>query len=167
MNAPISRVLPTPVASAKQSDGNSRSKSVTDGNSLRIAASAAATSAPFLRRHDLGDAVEDLQRVALRRAQAQAAGDGVDVAAVTSHPRWRRFGRRSANTREAARPSVRDLRLHDAPTTARSSAKYRCATTSRNVPRLAQSTSGIPAFASSGEPLGGFSDDFKIATTVA
>src|ERR1700688_704302 len=33
MNAPIRRVLPTPVASAKHSDGNSRSKSVTDGNS--------------------------------------------------------------------------------------------------------------------------------------
>jgi len=47
MKAPINRVLPTPVASAKQSDGNSRSKFVTPGNSLWIAASAAATSAPF------------------------------------------------------------------------------------------------------------------------
>src|SRR5437870_6876041 len=47
MNAFMSRVLPTPVASAKQSDGNSFSKSVTDGNSLRIVASAAATSDPF------------------------------------------------------------------------------------------------------------------------
>src|SRR5574337_997771 len=48
MKAPISRVLPTPVASAKQSEGNSRSKSVTVENSLRIAASAASRSTPFL-----------------------------------------------------------------------------------------------------------------------
>ena len=41
--APMSRVLPTPVARAKQSEGNSRSKSVTEGNSLWMAASAAAT----------------------------------------------------------------------------------------------------------------------------
>ena len=34
----------------------------------------------FPRRHDLGDAVQNFQRAALRRAQAQAAGDGVDVA---------------------------------------------------------------------------------------
>ncbi len=87
MKAPISRVLPTPVASAKQSDGNSRSKSVTDGNSLRMAARAAWTSAPFFGRRDLRDAVQDLQRPALRRAQAQPAGDGVDV---TVHVRFLR-----------------------------------------------------------------------------
>ena len=80
MNAPISRVLPTPVASAKQSDGNSRSKSVTVGNSLRIAARRGGHVVSLLGRHDLRDAVENLQRVALRRAQAQATGDGVDVA---------------------------------------------------------------------------------------
>ena len=39
---------------------------------------AACESASFLRRHDLRDPVEDLQRPALRRAQAQATGDGVD-----------------------------------------------------------------------------------------
>ena len=70
MKAPISRVLPTPVASAKQSDGNSRSKSVTDGNSVRMASSAATRSAPFF-----GDAIsvmrsQDLQGAALRRAKA-------------------------------------------------------------------------------------------------
>ena len=80
MNAPISRVLPTPVASAKQSDGNSRSKSVTVGNSLRMTSSACLDVVAFVRRHDLGDAIQDLQRAALRRAQAQAAGDGVDMA---------------------------------------------------------------------------------------
>jgi hypothetical protein len=48
MKAPMSRVLPTPVAKAKHSDGNSRSKSVTVGNSLRIAASAAVRSTAFL-----------------------------------------------------------------------------------------------------------------------
>ena len=37
-------------------------------------------SASLPGRRDLGDAVENLQRPALRRAQAQAAGDGVDVA---------------------------------------------------------------------------------------
>ena len=47
MKAPINRVLPTPVASAKQTDGNSRSKSVTVGNSLRIISSASAKSAAF------------------------------------------------------------------------------------------------------------------------
>ena len=47
MNAPINRVLPTPVASAKQSEGKSRSKSVTVGNSLLMAASALATSTFF------------------------------------------------------------------------------------------------------------------------
>jgi len=48
MKAPISRVLPTPVASAKQSDGKSRSKEVTEGNSERITASAATGSAVLL-----------------------------------------------------------------------------------------------------------------------
>ena len=48
-------------------------------------ASAAARSASLLRRHDLGDAVEDFQRLPLRRAQAQAAGDGVDVAVHLPH----------------------------------------------------------------------------------
>src|ERR1035437_2063362 len=47
MNAPMSRVLPTPVASAKQKDGNSRSKSVTVGNSQRRISSAAAMSGPL------------------------------------------------------------------------------------------------------------------------
>src|SRR5438132_1324692 len=45
MKAPISRVLPTPVASAKQSEGKSRSKSVSVGYSVRMVASAAARSA--------------------------------------------------------------------------------------------------------------------------
>ena len=44
MKAPINRVLPTPVASAKHNEANSRSKSVTVGNSARIAASAASRS---------------------------------------------------------------------------------------------------------------------------
>ena len=47
MNAPISRVLPTPVARAKQSDGNSRSKSASPGYSAFNAAIAASLSAPF------------------------------------------------------------------------------------------------------------------------
>src|SRR5262249_16911407 len=47
MNAPISRVLPTPVANAKQTEGNSRSKSVTVGNSLWMAARAVSTPALF------------------------------------------------------------------------------------------------------------------------
>ena len=47
MKAPIRLVLPTPVARAKQSDGNSRSKSVTDGNSRHTASRAAWTSTPF------------------------------------------------------------------------------------------------------------------------
>src|SRR5712692_10111544 len=47
MNAPVKRVLPTPVARAKQSEGNSRSKSATVGNSLRVAANAASRSASF------------------------------------------------------------------------------------------------------------------------
>jgi hypothetical protein len=47
MNAPINRVLPTPVASAKQSEGKSRSKSVTVGNSLPMASIAACRSASF------------------------------------------------------------------------------------------------------------------------
>ena len=45
MKAPINRVLPTPVASAKQTDGNSRSKSVMVGYSPRMTSSAAANSA--------------------------------------------------------------------------------------------------------------------------
>ena len=81
MKAPMSRVLPTPVASAKQSEGNSRSKSATVGNSLRIADKRSLPHlVPFLGRRDLGNPVEDLQRVTPRRAQAQATGDGVDVA---------------------------------------------------------------------------------------
>src|ERR1017187_6778848 len=44
----MSRVLPTPVASAKQMDGNSRSKSVTFGNSDLMIASAAAASGDLL-----------------------------------------------------------------------------------------------------------------------
>ena len=35
--------------------------------------------AALLRRDDLGDAVENFERTPLRRAKAQAAGDGVDV----------------------------------------------------------------------------------------
>src|ERR1039458_7649214 len=49
MTAPIKRVLPTPVASAKQSDANSRSKSVTEGNALWIACNAWAASVSLLR----------------------------------------------------------------------------------------------------------------------
>ncbi len=45
--APISRVLPTPVARAKHTDGKSRSKSVTPGYNCRTAASAAPTSVPI------------------------------------------------------------------------------------------------------------------------
>ena len=37
-------------------------------------------SASFSRRHDLGDAVQDFQRVALRRPKAQTTGDGIDMA---------------------------------------------------------------------------------------
>ena len=48
MKAPIRRVLPTPVAREKQSEGNSRSKSVTVGNSLWMAVSPAVRSLPFL-----------------------------------------------------------------------------------------------------------------------
>jgi hypothetical protein len=43
----MSRVLPTPVASAKQSDEKSLSKSVTVGNSLLIAVRAVFRSAFF------------------------------------------------------------------------------------------------------------------------
>ena len=74
----MSRVLPTPVARAKQSEGNSRSKSVTAGTRREWP--------PGRRRGrrlswagNLRDAVEDFQRLALRRPQAEAAGDGVDV----------------------------------------------------------------------------------------
>src|ERR1035437_2675550 len=48
MNAPISRVLPTPVARAKHRDANSRSKSVTEGNALWIACNAWAASVSLL-----------------------------------------------------------------------------------------------------------------------
>src|SRR3989338_5260684 len=47
MKAPMRRVLPTPVASAKQTEGNSRSKSVAVGNSLRITARAFSRSTSF------------------------------------------------------------------------------------------------------------------------
>src|SRR5688572_22386827 len=47
MNAPIKRVLPTPVARAKHNEGNSRSKSVTEGNSLAMASSALPISGSF------------------------------------------------------------------------------------------------------------------------
>ncbi len=43
MKAPMRRVLPTPVARAKQREGNSRSKSVTEGYSLRMTASWSST----------------------------------------------------------------------------------------------------------------------------
>ena len=49
MNAPIRRVLPTPVAKEKQSDGNALSKSFTDGNSLWIISKICFVSAPFVR----------------------------------------------------------------------------------------------------------------------
>ena len=65
--APIRRVLPTPVARAKQRDGNSRSKLVTDGNSARIAARAASTSTSFRGGRDLRHAVQYFERLALRR----------------------------------------------------------------------------------------------------
>ena len=48
MKAPISLVLPTPVARAKQKEGKSRSKFVTVGNSRCIAASDAVRSPPLL-----------------------------------------------------------------------------------------------------------------------
>ena len=50
MNAPMSRVLPTPVASAKQSEGKSRSKSVTVGNSRRMTSRAACDVGVLSRR---------------------------------------------------------------------------------------------------------------------
>ena len=43
----------------------------------------------FGRRDNLGDAVEDFQRLALRRAQTQAAGNGVDVGVHGSFPPFR------------------------------------------------------------------------------
>ena len=70
MNAPINRVLPTPVASAKQSDGNSRSKSVTVGYSLRMISSAAGEVRRLARRNDFRDPIENFQRMTLRRTQA-------------------------------------------------------------------------------------------------
>src|SRR5690606_6426955 len=48
MKAPMSRVFPTPVASAKQTEGKSRSKSVTDSYSLRISSKASATAVDLL-----------------------------------------------------------------------------------------------------------------------
>ena len=80
MNAPISRVLPTPVARAKQTDGNSRSKSVTVGHSALIGLEGDGGIVALLQRGQLGDAVQDLQRVALRGTQTEPAGDGVDLA---------------------------------------------------------------------------------------
>src|ERR1017187_3913961 len=59
MNAPIRRVLPTPVASAKHSDANSRSKSVTEGNALWIACNAWAASVSLLR----GSSSQTLSRI--------------------------------------------------------------------------------------------------------
>ena len=47
MKAPISRVLPTPVARAKQSEGKSRSKSVRVGNKPFSVAKMALTSPPW------------------------------------------------------------------------------------------------------------------------
>ena len=88
MNAPMSRVLPTPVARAKQSDGNSRSKSVTDGNSLHDGLQGGLDIHALLRRGDLRDPVQDLQRPPLRRAEAQPPGDGVDVAVHALFPRF-------------------------------------------------------------------------------
>lgn len=43
----------------------------------------------LLRRHNLCDAIENLQRCTLRRAQAQASGDGIDVAIHLSRTRLR------------------------------------------------------------------------------
>ena len=85
MNAPISRVLPTPVARAKQSDGNlarspdRRKLGLDDLQGLgRVGR--------FLEIDDLADTVQNLQRLALRRAKAQAIGDGVDVLKAHSSP---------------------------------------------------------------------------------
>ena len=80
MKAPIRRVLPTPVARAKQREGNSRSKV---GDRRELAADGRQRSLQvtvFPWRRDLRDAVEDFQGTPLRRAQAQTAGNGVDVA---------------------------------------------------------------------------------------
>jgi len=46
---------------------------------------------PFAVRGDLGDAMQDFQRGALGRPEAQAAGDGVDVSVHSSPPAtdWR------------------------------------------------------------------------------
>ena len=40
----------------------------------------------FPRRDDLSDAIEDFQRLALRRAQAQATSNGIDVSVHASVP---------------------------------------------------------------------------------
>ncbi|WP_239236897.1 hypothetical protein [Candidatus Nitrotoga sp. BS] len=61
MNAPISRVLPTPVASAKHREGNSRSKFLTDGKSLQMIFSATAMSASLLRQN-FSNATQYLQQ---------------------------------------------------------------------------------------------------------
>jgi len=78
MKASIKRVLPTPVARAKHSEGNSRSKSVTEGNSLAIASSAPPRSSS-LPGGNFRNSVEDLQRPELRGAQAEAACNRVNV----------------------------------------------------------------------------------------
>ena len=79
MKAPIKRVLPTPVARAKHTDRKSLSKSVTDGNSLWIDDSAAATSVSFLGG-TIGNPVEDFQRQPLGRTQAEAACNRIYMA---------------------------------------------------------------------------------------
>ena len=60
MNAPISRVLPTPVAKAKHKDGKSRSKSVKVGNSAFSAASMADEAAKEKLRQEALKQVQDV-----------------------------------------------------------------------------------------------------------
>ena len=70
--------LPTPVASAKHSDANSRSKSCTDGNSLRIASSAAATPAPFF-----GGAISVTRSSSSRDLRCGGRSDNLPAMALT------------------------------------------------------------------------------------
>ena len=70
MNAPMSRVLPTPVASAKQSDGKSRSKSSTAGYPALIAPRVECEIGFFIQidpREQIGENMEKIDLSFARR----------------------------------------------------------------------------------------------------
>ena len=101
MNAPIRRVLPTPVASAKHSDGKSRSKSVSCGKRVcnafdhRGQFGGRPCAVIAQRRNGAQCAVASaLQAFDLRLAQAQSTGDRADQRVAHRMPvRRSSFGR--------------------------------------------------------------------------